>query len=219
MNKEKFYEKYDKKLIDILKELPALQDLSSRYSKHAYILMIYAYFEGFVYEISLDFYNLLNKLNKADNINFNAHYNYCLKLFNKQNSKKDWQIFRKIKDKNFYTSNNDLIATNDNLGYDIFRYLLFILNINEYKAISDNFYTKNLNEKKNNKQKYYITFENIINELLQKRNDIAHGNPIIFQEKFLNEDKIQEMSESIQLVLRQLKTDIFEILENETYIN
>ena len=92
------------------------------------------------------------------------------------------------------------------------------MNISEHKPISTKFYSMTLEEKKMNKFKNYNTYESIINELLEKRNDIAHGNPKIFQDKFLTQEKINVISDGIQLVLRQLKEDLVNILENDEYL-
>ena len=86
MNKEKFYKKHDAKLIEILKALPDLTDLSTNYQQQAYILMIYAYFEGYIYDIVRDFYDVLKDY-KNKKIPLNAHYNYCVLLYDYKKSK------------------------------------------------------------------------------------------------------------------------------------
>ena len=48
-----------------------------------------------------------------------------------------------------------------------------------------------------NVEKQYISFQPIINELLEKRNDIAHGDPKIFQKEFLTQSKIKEISDAL----------------------
>lgn len=65
MDKDYFYNKYDEELTKINKELPKLDELSSSYSKQAYVLMLYAHFEGFVYRISRDFFNVLLNIHKT----------------------------------------------------------------------------------------------------------------------------------------------------------
>ena len=101
---------------------------------------------------------------------------------------------------------------------NIFQYILFILNINENQNISSKFYTKTVQELKHNVEKQYISFQPIINELLEKRNDIAHGDPKIFQKEFLTQSKIKEISDGVKIILRQLQTDLFEILENDSFL-
>lgn len=222
MDKDYFYNKYDEELTKINKELPKLDELSSSYSKQAYVLMLYAHFEGFVYRISRDFFNVLLNIHKA-NIKLNAHYNFCVSLFDKElygkeHNTKLWNKFINIKKFFVNEKKNNLIDTNDNMGYEIFKYILFLTNICEYKQIDDNFYNKTLQEKQANKTRNYIFYKDIVNELLEKRNDIAHGNQKILEDNFITTDKIEKMSDCIKVVLRQYKEDLYEILENEKYL-
>ena len=129
MNKEYFYNKYDEELTKINKELPRLDELSSSYSKQAYILMLYAHFEGFVYRISRDFFNVLLEVHKSG-MHLNAHYNFCISLFDntlndKQHYSNIWSKFIKIKKKFVNDKKSKLIDMNDNIGYEIFKYTLF----------------------------------------------------------------------------------------------
>lgn len=222
MNKDYFYNKYDEELTKINKELPKLDELSSSYSKQAYVLMLYAHFEGFVYRISRDFFNVLVNIHKT-NTKLNAHYNFCISLFDKnlygkEHNTKLWDKFIHLKKIFVNEKRNNLIDTNDNIGYEIFKYILFLTNICEYKQINDNFYNKTFQEKQANQTRNYIFYKDIINELLEKRNDIAHGNQKILEDNFITANKIEEMSECIKVVLRQNKEDLYDILENEKYI-
>ena len=222
MNKEYFYNKYDEELTKINKELPRLDELSSSYSKQAYILMLYAHFEGFVYRISRDFFNVLLEVHKSG-MHLNAHYNFCISLFDntlndKQHYSNIWSKFIKIKKKFVNDKKSKLIDMNDNIGYEIFKFTLFLVNISEHKQISPKFYTKKLDEKQKNLTRNYLYYKDTINELLEKRNGIAHGNQKILDDNFINIDKIDEMSNCIKVVLRQYKEDLYEILENEKYL-
>lgn len=222
MNKDYFYNKYDKELIKINKELPKLYELSSNYSKQAYILMLYAHFEGFVYRISRDFFNVLVSVYKS-NLKLNAHYNFCVSLFDKTiNDKKHysklWDKFIQIKDKYVNGKKYELVDTNDNIGYEIFKYTLFLTNVSEYKPINPNFYNKTLDEKQKNTIRNYLYYKDTINELLEKRNDIAHGNQKILDDNFITIEKIEEISNCIKVVLRQYKEDLFDIIENDKFL-
>jgi hypothetical protein len=222
MNKEFFFDKYDKQLTKMFKELPVLEDLNTNYSKQAFTLMIYAHFEGFIKEITKDFYNFLSAIQEQDK-KLNAHYNFCLHLYNKPKSDKDslkksWNKFIKIKRFCFKRDNNNLIDTNDNIGYDVFKYILFLLNICEHKSINSKYYTILFNKRQNEKPRTYASYEGIINDLLMKRNDIAHGNPEILKDNFLTLEEIKEISNGIMTIFRQLKDDIFDIIEKNTYL-
>lgn len=222
MNKDYFYNKYDKELIKINKELPRLDELNSNYSKQAYILMLYAHFEGFVYRISRDFFNVLVQEYKSG-LNLTAHYNFCVSLFDntlndKKHFSKIWNKFINIKNKFVNDKKNELIDTNDNIGYEIFKYTLFLTNISEYKIINPNFYNKTLEEKQKNTLRNYFYYKDIINDLLEKRNDIAHGNQKILEDNFVSIEKIEEISNCIKVVLRQYKEDLFDIIENNKYL-
>lgn len=219
MNKEFFLNKYDQELTKIMKELPVLEDLKSNYSQQAYVLMIYAHFEGFINRITKDFFNLMATDYKKGST-LNPHYDFCVCLYDKEiyPNKNIWNKFKIVKRMFFKKDNNCLIDTNDNLGYDIFKYLLFIVNISEHKIIDSKFYNKTYEEIKAGKTRKYLSFKDNINELLEKRNDIAHGNSNILKEDFVTQEKIEEISEGITLVLRQFKEDLFDIIENDKHL-
>ena len=223
MNKEFFFKVCDDELNKRTKELPVLEDLSTTYHKQAFVLMIYAAFEGFVYKIATSFYDLL-KTEQDKGKKINAHYSFCLNLYCKENiqdkkiKKVFWKYFSFFKKNAFKQENQSLIDTNDNLGYEAFKYILFLLNISEFSNIDTNFYSKTLKEAKEKTERNYYFYKDIINELLEKRNDIAHGNSKIFQENFLKQEKIKEMSNAILVVLRNLKANLIDIIDNEKYI-
>ena len=57
-----------------------------------------------------------------------------------------------------------------------------------------------------------------IYKLLEKRNDIAHGNQKILDDNFITIEKIEEISNCIKVVLRQYKEDLFDIIENDKFL-
>ena len=117
----------------------------------------------------------------------------------------------------FHEINNKLVDTNDNLGYDVFKYILFIINISEYNVIDSKFYSKSLQELKSKKERNYLYYKDTINTLLTKRNDIAHGNSRVFDKDFLTQESIENFSNGIITLLKQFKNDIEEIIENNAY--
>lgn len=224
MNKELFFKICDEELTKRIKELPVLDNLSTMYSKQAFVLMIYACFEGFINTTTLNFFELLKNEQKKGAC-LNSHYSFCVELYCKKNEidkdthKNIWKKFRPFKDtKSFYETNNKLVDTNDNLGYDVFKYLLFILNVSEYKLIDKTFYTKSLTELKNKKERNYLYYKDIINNLLMKRNDIAHGNSRIFDKDFLTQEVIENFSNGVLTIMKQFKNDLEEIIENDLYL-
>lgn len=222
MNKELFFKICDEELTKRIKELPVLDNLSTLYSKQSFILMIYACFEGFINTVTLNFFELLkNERNKGKILN--AHYDFCVDLYCKKNEidtksfKTLWKNFKPFKGKMFHEINNKLVDTNDNLGYDVFKYILFIINISEYNVIDSKFYSKSLQELKSKKERNYLYYKDTINILLTKRNDIAHGNSRVFDKDFLTQESIENFSNGIITLLKQFKNDIEEIIENNTY--
>lgn len=222
MNKELFFKICDEELTKRIKELPVLENLSTLYSKQSFILMIYACFEGFINTITLNFFELLKHERNKGKI-LNAHYDFCVDLYCKKNEidkdyfKTIWRKYRPFKEKFFYETNK-LVDTNDNLGYDIFKYILFILNISEYNLINSRFYSKSLLELKSKKGRNYLYYKDIINNLLRKRNDIAHGNSRVFDKDFLTKETIENFSNGIITLLKQFKNDLEEIVENDSYV-
>ena len=223
MNKKLFFKICDEELAKRIKELPVLENLSNMYSKQAFVLMIYSCFEGFINTTTLNFFELLKNECKRG-MYLNAHYSFCVDLYCKKNEidkdlyKTIWRKFRPFKDsKCFHEMNNRLVDTNDNLGYDGFKYLLFILNISEYKPIDSAFYSKTLTELRNKKERNYLYYKDIINGLLTKRNDIAHGNSKIFDKDFLTQEIIETFSTGILTIMKQFKNDLEEIIENDLY--
>ena len=91
-------------------------------------------------------------------------------------------------------------------------------NVSEYKPINPNFYNKTLDEKQKNTIRNYLYYKDTINELLEKRNDIAHGNQKILDDNFITIEKIEEISNCIKVVLRQYKEDLFDIIENDKFL-
>ena len=123
------------------------------------ILTFYAHIEGCIKNISIKYIDYLYK--KDQNVQILPHLHFIVK--NKNNATwikwmKRVSILKKI-DKN---NSGTLIDTLNNLNFEILEQILFINNISE---------------------KDYVKYKTDLNNLVQLRNDIAHGNISIYYKK------------------------------------
>lgn len=207
MTIDEFEENYNNRLLKIKRNLPNI--FNNEYEKDAYILMLYAYWEGFVNDITKDFFKIINE--NPEKFCTEGHFYYLNQINNNKKGFKGFICFKKIKSLFFKHEKDMLIDTNSNLGYEIFRYFLFILNISENKEISSNLYTK---RDKNEENWSYLSKSSIIDVLLKKRNQIAHGEEKILQDDFIKKDELENFSHTISVILTQFYYDICEKLRS-----
>ncbi|MDR1323422.1 MAG: hypothetical protein LBK68_03180 [Candidatus Margulisbacteria bacterium] len=157
-----------------------------------YLVNFYAHIEGCVKNISLEYIQYLHQIAKYKPYKLITHFHYIVK--NQSNAK--WvRWMKKLRPKHYRDKDisKTLIDTLNNLNYEILEQILFILNIHE-----------------NN----YIDFKNILDDLVSKRHDIAHGNIKTYNKFIITEAEILKYKELALNLINQFSNDIISSIDS-----
>lgn len=132
----------------------------------------------------------INFIKNEEHSKLTCHF-YFLLHSNKNNA---LNLFKKITGRQY----KDIIDTEGNLSYDVLLKILFIININPHK---------------------YTNFEKNLNELLEKRNNFAHGDVKIYENTIhISDDDIKKLKNTAINLIDVFCNDIKDCIENDVHL-
>lgn len=132
----------------------------------------------------------INFIKNEERSKLTCHF-YFLLHSNKNNA---LNLFKKITGRQY----KDIIDTEGNLSYDVLLKILFIININPHK---------------------YTNFEKNLNELLEKRNNFAHGDVKIYENTIhISDDNIKKLKNTAINLIDVFCNDIKDCIENDVHL-
>ncbi len=167
---------------------------SSQLAFYACVLVFYSHLEGsikYLAERYLDFLKI-----KLNDVHLIPHLHYILTINSQEKVK--WYKRISVKKSNEKHNSGTPIDTLNNLNYETFKQILFVVNVPEHN---------------------YSKFEKTLDEFVQKRNDIAHGNPSIYYDKLvLTYEDISKYKQLVIDIISLFKSDLSKIIDNKHYI-
>lgn len=132
----------------------------------------------------------INFIKNEEHSKLTCHF-YFLLHSNKNNA---LNLFKKITGRQY----KDIIDTEGNLSYDVLLKILFIININPHK---------------------YTNFEESLNDLLEKRNDFAHGDVKIYENTIhISDNYIKKLKNTAINLIDIFCNDIKDCIENDVHL-
>lgn len=132
----------------------------------------------------------INFIKNEEHSKLTCHF-YFLLHSNKNNA---LNLFKKITGRQY----KDIIDTEGNLSYDVLLKILFIININPHK---------------------YTNFEESLNDLLEKRNDFAHGDVKIYENTIhISDNYIKKLKNTAIDLIDVFCNDIKDCIENDVHL-
>lgn len=132
----------------------------------------------------------INFIKNEEPSKLTCHF-YFLLHSNKNNA---LNLFKKITGRQY----KDIIDTEGNLSYDVLLKILFIININPHK---------------------YTNFKENLNELLEKRNNFAHGDVKIYESAIhISDNDIKKLKNTAIDLIDVFCNDMKDCIENDVHL-
>lgn len=132
----------------------------------------------------------INFIRNEEHSKLTCHFYFL--LYSNKNSALN--LFKKITGRQY----KDIIDTEGNLSYDVLLKILFIININPHK---------------------YTNFKESLNELLEKRNNFAHGDVKIYENTIhISDDNIKKLKNTAIDLIDVFCNDIKDCIENDAHL-